>query len=395
MIGIISRQALYKLAWSKPLSKLGPQFGISDTALRKKCKKALLPLPTAGYWAKKAANKPTHQPPMPLRQPGSSDYIEIGTANHFNHYSREVVLHRPFPPPPDFDESLESVHKSITEKVGHIPYPILNTRSHPLISRLLNDDTQRRKEEREQSYSWLKPRFTDALQKRKLRIINALFLGSNKVSGKPYISISKYDDDIRDASIQFGECSISIKLDPITTKITVKGKKIEQTHFKLTLGGYSQFDMEIPCWEDSDEQKIENCLSDIIIEMVLGAERKYRAHEQWKFEYFFKRREEYIEEDIQRQLEEERLIREEAERLQQARIDELLIQANNLQKAQTIRDYVSTIQSKHEDNKDKSAIDSWAKWALEQADSLDPIKQRTFMKQLNDLSFSESGYVNQ
>ncbi len=67
-------------------------------------------------------------------------------------------------------------------------------------------------------------------------------------------------------------------------------------------------------------------------------------------------------------------------------IDELLIQAYKLQKAQTIRDYVSTIQSNHEIAAEQSEIDAWAEWALEQADHLDSIKQRAFMTQLNELS---------
>ena len=191
MIGKISRKALYKMVWSKPLSKLGPQFGISDTALRKKCKKVSIPLPTSGYWAKKAANKVTHQPPLPPRAPGSNNYIEIGRHDHWNRYSREIVLHRPFPPPPEFDESLESIDKTIIKMVGKVTYPSLSTKPHPVITRLLNEDVQRQKEERETGYSWVKARFNTPLQRRKLRIINALFLGGNKVSGKPYISISK------------------------------------------------------------------------------------------------------------------------------------------------------------------------------------------------------------
>lgn len=382
MFDRISRDALYSLVWSKPLSQLGPLFGISDTGLRKKCKKLSIPLPHLGHWAKKAANKPIHQTPLTPRAPGASQYIEIETNQYRNHYTREILLNSPFPPPPDFHESIDSVHEKSIKNVGTIPYPRLTLKPHPLISKLLNDDIQRIKEARETRYSWVKPRFDTALQKRKLRLINALFLGANKVSGKPYININKHDEDIQSVSIQFGECSVSININPVITKATIKGKKVEQTHFKLSLGGYSRFDMEEPYWEDSEEQKIENSLSDIIVEMLVGAEKKYRAHEQWQYAYYFERRQDYINEDIERQREEERLIREEAEREQQAKIDELLHQANNLQKAQTIRHYVAAIQSSQHLSSQQSDINNWAKWALEQADTLDPIKQSAFMKQI-------------
>jgi len=381
MFNRISRDALYSLVWSKPLSQLGPLFGISDTALRKKCKEISIPLPHLGHWAKKAANKPTHQTPLSPRSPGACDYIEIGSNQYHNYYTREILLNSPFPPP-EFHESIESVREKCIKAVGNIPYPRLNLKTHPLISKLLNDDIQRIKESRETGYSWVKPRFDTALQKRKLRLINALFFGANKVSGKPYISISKHDDDIKSVSIQFGECSVSININPVITKATIKGKKVEQTHFKLLLGGYSRFDMDEPVWEDSEEQKIENNLSNIIVEMLVGAEKKYRAHEQWQYAYYFERRQDFINEDIEQQREEERLIREEAEREQQAKIDELLLQANNLQKAQTIRHYVAAIQSSQNLSSQQSDIENWAKWALEQADTLDPIKQSAFTKQI-------------
>lgn len=41
----ISRQELYNLAWSKPMSKLALEYNISDNGLRKICKKFDIPLP--------------------------------------------------------------------------------------------------------------------------------------------------------------------------------------------------------------------------------------------------------------------------------------------------------------------------------------------------------------
>lgn len=40
----ITRQQLYELVWSKPLSKLAKEYEISDNGLRKKCIKLNIPL---------------------------------------------------------------------------------------------------------------------------------------------------------------------------------------------------------------------------------------------------------------------------------------------------------------------------------------------------------------
>jgi hypothetical protein len=48
----LSREDLYQIAWSKPMSELAKDFGISDVALAKRCKRLGIPLPGRGYWAR-------------------------------------------------------------------------------------------------------------------------------------------------------------------------------------------------------------------------------------------------------------------------------------------------------------------------------------------------------
>ncbi len=51
----IKRQELYELVWTEPLSTLAPRLGISDVGLAKVCKRAEIPVPPRGHWAKAAA----------------------------------------------------------------------------------------------------------------------------------------------------------------------------------------------------------------------------------------------------------------------------------------------------------------------------------------------------
>lgn len=67
MVERLTREKLYELVWSEPLSVLGPKFGISDVALKKTCAKANVPVPERGYWAKMQARKPCIQRPVPAR----------------------------------------------------------------------------------------------------------------------------------------------------------------------------------------------------------------------------------------------------------------------------------------------------------------------------------------
>lgn len=57
----LTRRVMYDLVWSKPMTKVAEEFGISDVALKKICQKHRVPTPPRGYWAKKDAGKPVKQ----------------------------------------------------------------------------------------------------------------------------------------------------------------------------------------------------------------------------------------------------------------------------------------------------------------------------------------------
>ena len=48
----VSREELYRLVWTEPMTKVAPRFGLSDVGLAKVCRKYQIPRPPVGYWAK-------------------------------------------------------------------------------------------------------------------------------------------------------------------------------------------------------------------------------------------------------------------------------------------------------------------------------------------------------
>jgi hypothetical protein len=78
----VNRQALYDQVWSEPLTKLAKQYGVSDVALAKACRRAKIPLPGVGHWAKVAAGK---QPARAQLPPHEIDTLEIDVASTYRH----------------------------------------------------------------------------------------------------------------------------------------------------------------------------------------------------------------------------------------------------------------------------------------------------------------------
>lgn len=61
----VTRQELYDLAWSQSMATLAPEYGLSDVALKKRCKNLGIPTPPRGYWAKLEAGIKQRKPPLP------------------------------------------------------------------------------------------------------------------------------------------------------------------------------------------------------------------------------------------------------------------------------------------------------------------------------------------
>jgi hypothetical protein len=73
----LTRQDLYELVWSKPLVELAKDFGLSDVALAKRCRKLAIPVPGRGYWARVAAGQAPRQPPLKKREDQPLDYSAL------------------------------------------------------------------------------------------------------------------------------------------------------------------------------------------------------------------------------------------------------------------------------------------------------------------------------
>lgn len=75
-----SRREFYDLVWSKPMTHVAKELGVSDVALHKVCRKHGIPNPPAGWWAKKAAGKRADQIALPETKQGQSLTIMIRSA---------------------------------------------------------------------------------------------------------------------------------------------------------------------------------------------------------------------------------------------------------------------------------------------------------------------------
>jgi hypothetical protein len=73
----LKREDLHKLVWTAPVSEIASRIGISDVGLAKACRRADIPLPGRGYWAKIEAGQHVGLEPLPPARAGVPELIRI------------------------------------------------------------------------------------------------------------------------------------------------------------------------------------------------------------------------------------------------------------------------------------------------------------------------------
>jgi len=194
------------------MQRLAKQFGISDVALAKTCRRAEIPVPRRGYWAKSQAGKKVTRIPLPPRGPGVSDDVFVGGRRYHRYEILDEELLEPIPRPVTFPDDIEETRKLALKKIAKIKAQSMLIHAHPLIARLLEEDNDRRKRRLASPYpfSWDKPLFdTQSEQRRLRRILNALFCALESAGFAAWLR----GKDGRDLGIRVGGQSVPLKLE--------------------------------------------------------------------------------------------------------------------------------------------------------------------------------------
>lgn len=381
-----SREEFYDLIWSKPIKDLAPKFGMSDVALGKICRQLGFATPGRGYWAKLKGR--SEAPPKPQLRPrgfGEEDTVTIGHPWVVRRSAIEVL--DDIPPAPHFSESLEDLSARARESVGRVTVPKNLSKAHRSIIELLRADEVRRNKAAEMPYTWRNVEFfSPPFERRRLRIIDAIFRGVEKVG--LHGSMRGKNPSELDIAAPNG-VHLTFKLDGPTNNVRHSFEAASAADRPASDKLRLEVDWHLAAvpglrliWEDSGDYQIEQEISEIVSGLVIAIEMYLRT---WKIE-----RHKLSIEHRERCLLEEKAAREAAtkeekkriERSRQAQLDKLFSDAAAYRLAKDLREYVTEVLSANESDEQPVAakdIQAWAAWAREQADSIDPVKSRAFL----------------
>jgi hypothetical protein len=92
---VITREELYQLVWSKPMTRVAEQFEVSGSYMARVCSLLQVPRPERGYWAKLAVGKAPAPLALPEALPGDQLFWSKDGAFHDNPALKPEVPKKP------------------------------------------------------------------------------------------------------------------------------------------------------------------------------------------------------------------------------------------------------------------------------------------------------------
>ena len=369
---LVTWDQLIDFAWSAPMRDLAAKVGLSDVGLKKLLRCHGVAPPPQGYWNKLRAGKPLpRRPKPPPRGPGESGRIRLD--------ERFAAIFTSVPPIPAdgpfvsaaVPEDLEELRAQELKAIGRVGATSTLDRFHPALTSILKQEARRREKAASSPYHWDGPKHDNPVAKRRLRILNAIFLALAR-RGHSGVVTEDRGGEISARAIVGG---IYLTLD-----LCVAGK-----YPTVVLAGYYRPDPALPAstplilrlgssfrgipvetWEDDDEGKLETRIGVIAASIIVAAEAAFRCG---------------LKEEVERQ-EQARIAAEKAriERLaalNRQRLENLHKSGELLRQAEVIRALVARVKAAAMAGSagvDASTVEAWERWALGEADRIDPVR---------------------
>ena len=275
-----------------------------------------------------------------------------------------------------------------------VPVPRELRLPHPVVAKLLNWDDEKRERQKGLSYisTWDAPLYDTPIQRRRLRLLSAIFMTlaregcrADAWGGHPY---NGPQDEF---AISVGHQTVRLRASAVETKTVARGGRpasVSPARLRLALDPVEDKRPDGHSWEDGDTT-LEQQARGIVLAIMLKGEQQHRdaafSSHAWRVEL----KASTLERPEKERAEAERKERERQAALEQKRIEDLLGDAAAFRRARDFRAYVEKARAANADAPEPVTaedMDSWARWALAQADRIDPVRTSAFRQGRDDQS---------
>lgn len=367
---LVIPQDLQDFAWSAPMRDLAARIGLSDVGLKKLLKSHGVVTPLQGHWNKVLAGKPVSKcPKVPPRRPGETGRIYVD-----RRFTNVLAAVEPMPSSGSFasaavPEDLDQLYQQELKAIGRVTVARKLERFHYGLAQIFKQEERRRAKFASSHWSWDAPKFDSAVDQRRFRILNAIFMALSK-RGHDGRAIER--DGRIDATAIVGDTGVDIDIAIAGKHRTVReyGRDVPardlpaSTPLVLVIDGQRDRPGETS-WQDDASGKLETKIAEIVARIIVAGEARFRRG--------LKEAEELAKE--YRRWKEQRR-REEIERRNAERLKHLRTSGELLRQAEDLRALIASVRDAAVAGSvgvDQARLEAWERWASAEADRLDPI----------------------
>jgi hypothetical protein len=377
----ISREALYKLVWSKPMTHVAKDLGISDVMLGKMCKEQLVPKPPRGYWANLGSDKKRVvyvRPELPDLFQKKNDFnqwvlddYKLRESLRADKFEPEDLNDPVREPPPPFMETLLEFRERMSGAMSVLPNMEAFKVMHPLIRTINEADLHL--EEAHKKDRWApSPQFRTLQGRQQLRLFN-VFVSCFQVLGfEPSVRGRKYLVFSARVFDQPKKFNVFLKhYSPSAAEI----RRFKTTNRTSYCFAWTEDDEEVTRGKNyyEFEELSAESVKNVVLDLLVKREEGYRRSVFFEYSYNLRARNEAIEMK-QRRAERVVELREQANvQLIETRTNLLRQAIERMQYADQIRKLINAVKEKASNQVVSKELDHWAAWAVEQADAIDPL----------------------
>ncbi|GMN11502.1 hypothetical protein MTsPCn9_26200 [Croceitalea sp. MTPC9] len=355
---IYTRQELFDLVWNEPLSKLATKFNIETQYLKDICLENNIPLPTRGYWSKVRFNKEIEKITLPKIE---NKNPKINLDPRQQHKKFKTDYHRRA-----FElEQRRDLNFKVPARISTY-HPLIMT-SKKLLEKIDNSEKRLRYWEVANENDLL-PIHTDLKHRdRALRFMDTLI----KIVEAMGCKIVFYCNS---AHVEMFGQKTEINLRQKVYRIRNKdesgwSRESWEKSDKLEFQAGPSFNQKK--WIDNTKRKLEECLPEII------------AWIEKDCKYWHDLRTEQAIEENKRLLQEQKLeALKKAKESEQAKVNQLFIDAENWNKAKVAEHYISAMEEQAvQKNEMNSNTKDYISWAREVIKKLNPLSDSNWSEQ--------------
>jgi hypothetical protein len=380
----LTREELYEMVWTTPMMRLAGQFGISDVALAKTCRRLNIPRPGRGYWARLAAGEKLKRAPLPKAKANDEQHAYLRRTENRALQPRPRA---PIAPPVEIPTTLTGAHDVVT-RLGRLLQTadadefdrlIVSDRGAPVLAvtvalhrraLLIVDALCKALCAREHEVRLVRPPPTEAGTKK--ACFFAIVRGCELE-----VSLVEILDQRERARTALEEDRAAFRSTVLRKEIPLPRESYASGRLRLSVSGLQSWRSS---WSDG-KTPIERHLGSVIVAMEGEADRRRaerERQEQARIAEEERRRVQQIEAEkrrVEQEAERKRTEEAKARREYRAALEEDLARmAKRWTHAREIRGFLDALEEEVPVSDRGEEFTEWLRWASEHASQLDPLR---------------------